>query len=948
MLEKWARRDRFPPQIIIFTSFGGSDILLAQLPEKRRRMPKDRDSALPLCTELGIDEAQLRRRLAWLGMDDAAASLLGALDGVLAPALPGIVEELHVIIAGEPELARLLPDSATRARVKAAQLAYFRALTSGRYDLPHAEQRLRVGYTHARIGLTPSWFLGAYHQFATAAARLLEQLLGGSSEHCHRAREALDKAIYFDLGLALEAYYHAARSQTENLARYFGEVLDQIPAGVLVLNAQGQIRSANLTVRRQLEIASEVDLKGSPASDWLALPGLGQAVVGLANGESAPVRFELQKLGTEGQRHFHVSATAIELDDEQHALVVLQDISRLRRAQDELRRFRTAIDASADAIFLIDRAAQRIIDINETASRLYGYPRREMIGHPLADFHQALDEARQESLLHHLESGAATVETTESAGQRRNGEVFPVELDLCLAYFGSERIVVVVARDISERRSSEQRLRRLHRRFRDLVTLSSDWFWEQDAQLRFVAFSPSEDRQAIGTEDRSVLGQTRWEMPHVVLESADWSAHRAALADHEPFRDFSYAVRDAKGNTRWVSASGVPLYDEDGSFSGYYGTAQDITELRRAERDLAWKSAELESILHNALVGIVFVAQGRVLRANRKAAELLGSPLEDLQDRPADLVFGRETLEALETRTPEGVFRSEIRLRRGQRGFFWANVSATLLKAEAAEAGAIWVIEDITARREAEEAVRRAQGVLEQRVAERTEQLQAINQELESFSYSVSHDLRAPLRAINGFSEILSTRYADALDETGLDYLRRVRAAAQRMDQQIEGLLQLSRVSQTPLDRQEIDLSAMAQEIVAELARAEPQRQCEVLIAPHLKTTGDRALLQIVIQNLLGNAWKYTQRRELAHIRFAAAQNDAGETIFEVSDDGAGFDMAHAERLFGAFQRLHRPDDFPGHGIGLATTKRIITRHGGRIWAESAVDRGASFFFTLT
>lgn len=913
-------------------------------------MPENSAHPLPLCAALRLNQADLRRRLAWLGLGEPEARLLESLAPILEPALPEIIDELHRGIADTSEIAALLPDTATIDRVKQAQLQYFRGLT-GQHDLAHAEGRLRVGYTHARIGLTPAWFLGAYRQFKRAATRVIEDHYRVHGQNALPAQEALEKAIFFDLGLTLEAYYHAAQRGTEELAHYFGAVLDHIPAGVLVMDSRQRAKTVNSTLRRLLELDPEAELAGKPVTEWLSLPGLERVGRSEAGAEAAPIRFELQRLATDGQRHFHVSATAVTLQEQSHTLLVLQDITRLRRAQDELRRFRTAIDASADAIFLIDRSTQRIIDTNETACRLYGHPRRELIGRPLGEIHVEIDEARQESLLHHLESGAATVETTEALARRRDGDIFPVELDLCLAYFGSERIVVVVARDISERQAAEQRLRRLHRRFRDLVELSSDWFWEQDAQFRFVSLSPSEDRKAIGTDDRSVFGKARWEMPHVIVESANWADHRRDLAEHRPFRDFTYAVRDPQGQVRWVSASGVPLYDGGGTFSGYYGTAQDITELRRAERDLAWKSAELESILHNALVGIVFVAQGRVLRANRKAAELLSTDLESLQDQAAERIFGGEAVAAFAEQIADAAqpaaYRAEIRMTRGQDRHFWANVSATLLNRDDAAAGSIWVFEDVTARHDAEEAVQRAQAVLEQRVAERTQQLREINQELESFSYSVSHDLRAPLRAINGFSEILGARYAEKLDETGRDYLRRVRAAAERMDQQIEGLLQLSRVSQTSLDRQDIDLSALAMEILTELARAEPQRQVETEVAPGLHGTGDRALLQLVMQNLLGNAWKYTQRRELAHIRFRAFPNEAGETVYEVRDDGAGFDMALAERLFGAFQRLHRPDDFPGHGIGLATTKRIIARHGGRIWAHSALNEGATFYFTL-
>ena len=229
---------------------------------------------------------------------------------------------------------------------------------------------------------------------------------------------------------------------------------------------------------------------------------------------------------------------------------------------------------------------------------------------------------------------------------------------------------------------------------------------------------------------------------------------------------------------------------------------------------------------------------------------------------------------------------------------------------------------------------------------QRTAELQAANKELEAFSYSVSHDLRAPLRAIGGFSNILQQEFSSRLDEKGLRYLDRIRAGADRMGALIDDMLKLSRLSRAPLNRVPVDLTLLVQGILMELQTAEPARQVEAIVAPDLKATADPTLLHAALQNLVGNAWKYTGRRPQARIKFDAFDRE-GERVFFIRDNGTGFDMAYANKLFGAFQRLHRSDEFEGNGIGLATVQRVIHRHGGRVWAEASVDQGATFFFTL-
>jgi light-regulated signal transduction histidine kinase (bacteriophytochrome) len=253
---------------------------------------------------------------------------------------------------------------------------------------------------------------------------------------------------------------------------------------------------------------------------------------------------------------------------------------------------------------------------------------------------------------------------------------------------------------------------------------------------------------------------------------------------------------------------------------------------------------------------------------------------------------------------------------------------------------------DVTERKRADAAIRTLHAELEERVRQRTRELDAVNQELEAFSYSVSHDLRAPLRAIGSFNRLLLEDHAAQLDDDGRRILERVQANAERMGRLIDDLLALSRVTRTALQRQPVNLSTIAREVAADLREAEPARQVDFSIAPDLVVDGDPALLRVALENLLANAWKFTSKHATARIELGAA-GSSGELVYFVRDDGAGFEMRFADRLFGAFQRLHSAADFEGSGIGLATVQRIVHRHGGRIWAEGAPEKGATFFFTL-
>ncbi|WP_243370468.1 ATP-binding protein [Geotalea sp. SG265] len=254
--------------------------------------------------------------------------------------------------------------------------------------------------------------------------------------------------------------------------------------------------------------------------------------------------------------------------------------------------------------------------------------------------------------------------------------------------------------------------------------------------------------------------------------------------------------------------------------------------------------------------------------------------------------------------------------------------------------------QEMQGRLAAEKEVQNLRLELEKRVTERTSQLQAANQELESFSFAVSHDLRSPLTSIIGFSNALLEDCGDSLSKDAHHYLERIIAASDRMKGKIEALLNFSRMNLTGLSVTDVDLSRLAWEIIQDLREAFPRENSEILIDEGLTTKADRVLLRTVLENLLGNAWKYTARKDKTVIRFGARHMN-GESVYFISDNGAGFDMEHSDKLFEPFQRLHRIDEFEGNGIGLTTVKRIIRHHGGRVWGEAAVDRGATFYFTI-
>lgn len=263
-------------------------------------------------------------------------------------------------------------------------------------------------------------------------------------------------------------------------------------------------------------------------------------------------------------------------------------------------------------------------------------------------------------------------------------------------------------------------------------------------------------------------------------------------------------------------------------------------------------------------------------------------------------------------------------------------VSWTRVRFSSQDTSLVFLIQDVTERQRAAEEVRRAK-----------EALAASYTELEAFSYSVAHDLRTPLRHVDGLSQVLLEDLADKIDDANKDVLLRIRAAAARMEQLIDDLLELSRVGRAQMSRERVNLSQLAESIAGQLQESQAERHASFVVADGLTTLGDARLLRVVLENLMGNAWKFTAPRAHVCIEVGACRGSEGTTAYFVRDNGVGFDMAYSHKLFGVFERLHGAEEFPGTGIGLATTQRIIQRHGGKIWAEGEIGKGATFYFAL-
>lgn len=1067
----------------------------------------DSDStAATRSTRIGPDANEIALRKRFLEFDARDIDLLRQLHAHLESGRDHFTADFYDhLLAFEP-LRTLIGDDASLARLRQAQTRYFSSLTEGEYGESYVAERLRVGAAHQRIGLGPHWYIGAYRKYLGDLLPLIADACGDEREKLVAAFNALLKIVTFDMGLALDTFFHHEHQATVRAQQHAAQILACAPIPILVLNPDLSIRQANWGFRALLGLDEDAPLSGRHYREVLDLPVIAaRAEAVLEGGDHVHDLLAGAELA-DGAHRFEIDLSLTHLDDTPALLVIIQDVTREQLQKESLLRLRTALDLSPDAFTLVDRDTMRLIDANETACRMFGYTREELLTLGTADLNPNVDPDVLEAIYDRLLIEPGIMSVRETVARRKDGSPLPVELSRCGLRIGRQRIVIVVARDISERKRSEHLLRSIVEGtaaatgpefFRSLarnlaMALNVRWAllgeMEAGSRVNTLAvwdgsdFAGNFSYDLAGSPCHNVVGKTPCLYPRNVaalfpedamlaelgvesyfgipLNGADGtplgilvvmddkpmapneevksvlrifasragaelerqqSDHRLreseelyrATFEHAPvgvahldlegrwlqvntrlceitgysreellslnYRDITHpedlgpdvagkqallygTSTESSREKRYVRKDGHPVWvhvrtslvrtDADEPRL-YVSVVTDISERKRAVEDLRRSEDKFSKVFRSSPVPIFIsrLADGLYLDVNQASYEMFGWAREE--------AIGRTSAELGIWAEPEArarwvaAFKAERRSRDYEAVFRIrsGDLRSVLLSAEVIELDGedyiLGLVNDVTERKAAQEEIQRLNLDLEQRVEERTAELAEANKELEAFSYSLSHDLRAPLRSIAGFSHALKEDYGDRLDEKGHDQLSRVIGASKRMDGLIDGMLALFRVSSAPAEMQRIDLGQMAQEILDHLARAEPRRRVNCRIAQALEAMGDPVLLRAAIENLLGNAWKYSSKRDAALIEFGSDQDAEGRTVYFVRDNGAGFNMKYADKLFVPFQRLHRADDFPGSGIGLATVQKIIRRHEGRLWAESAPGQGATFRFTL-
>jgi PAS domain S-box-containing protein len=645
-----------------------------------------------------------------------------------------------------------------------------------------------------------------------------------------------------------------------------------------------------------------------------------------------------------------ISATISPLKDGIDKIIgaskIARDITERKRVEEVAARLAAVVESSDDAI--IGKDFQGVITSwNAGAEKTFGYTACEMVGQPIMRLVPSEYQQEETENLGRIKRGEY-VPHFESVRMRKDGSTIPVSVTMSAIRNSAGNVVGVsnVACDITARRRAEEARQASEARYRTLFENAPDGIVIVDPKGYYLDVNTSICRmlgytrdEFIGLNATDIVAPT--EIPHI------GQALDVIKTKSDYHREWQFRRKDGSVFAVDTIATAMP----DGNLMAMI---RDITERKRAEDEVRQSEARYRTLFDTLIEGfctieMIFDAGGkpvdyRFLEINPAFEKQTG--LHNAQGKlMRDLapnheahwfeIYGKIAL----TGEPAH-FENEAKMLGRHYDVFAHRVGGPESRKVAI------LFNDITERKAAEVEIRQLNVELEQRVARRTAELEAANKELEAFSYSVSHDLRAPLRAVNGFAGIVLEDFSPQLPEEGRNYLERIRAGALRMGALIDDLLAFSRLSRQLVNRQSVNTVRLAQNVLDELKPQLDGRRIEIKVGELPACHGDPALLKQVWVNLISNAVKYTRGREPAMVKIGCTR-DHGENIFFVRDNGAGFDMQYADKLFGVFQRLHRAGEFEGTGVGLAIVQRIIHRHGGRVWAQAEVGRGATFYFTL-
>ena len=536
--------------------------------------------------------------------------------------------------------------------------------------------------------------------------------------------------------------------------------------------------------------------------------------------------------------------------------------------------------------------------------------------------------------------------------ESRSKHFMPGKFVVITFVFVPPNLVMVHMEDITERKQAEESLRETELKFRTIFDSASDGIILLN--VGGGKFSAANEKIC------NMLGYTNEEL--LKLSVSDIHPEESIPYVNEQFKkvmekeilvaqNIPLLKKDQTVFFADISGSAITLGEKEYSI----GVFRDITERKQAEDALKESEIKYRTLFESASDTIFLMDKDIFIDCNQETLKMFGCTREQIIGQ-SPYRFSPEVQPDGRKSKEKALEKINAALRGQPQHFEWKHIryDRTLIDAEISlnalnDMGKYHIqaiCRDITERKKVEEELKKYREHLEELVHERTIKLEASNKELEAFSYSASHDLRAPLRTIDGFSQALLEDCEDKLDIQGKDYLIRIREAAKRMEELIEDLLQLSRITRTEMNIQKVNLTRIARSVIDELRKSQPQRHVEIIIADGKEETADLKLMRIVFENLLGNAWKFTEKQSKAVIEFGCTKKSK-KKIYFIRDNGVGFDMAYANKLFAPFQRLHTDDEFPGTGIGLATVQRIINRHGGTVWTEGQTDKGATFYFSL-